>query len=95
MINTRILVHEFDYVTPGTLQEALQLVAVRYEGQQHFILFDNIATLLRFFEEKHVVRFFKEQGRRMAGLGIFGIYLVPEGAVALNWLDSLKRFNWR
>jgi len=26
MINTRILVHEFDYVTPGTLQEALQLV---------------------------------------------------------------------
>ncbi len=75
------------------VDEALQMVAVRYEGQRHFVLFDNIASLLPMFSEKEVVRYFKGQGRRMEELGILGIFMVAEGAMALNWVDRLRKFG--
>jgi hypothetical protein len=75
------------------VDEALQMVAVRYEGQRHFVLFDNIASLLPMFSEKEVVRYFKGQGRRMEELGILGIFMVAEGAMALSWVDRLRKFG--
>ena len=75
------------------MDEALEQVAVRYEGQRHFILVDNLSTLKGLFPEKRIVRFFKEQGKRMAELDMFGIYMVPDGTMVVNWTDHLRRFR--
>jgi hypothetical protein len=70
---------------------ALQSVAIRYEGQHHFVLFDNVASLLHYFPEKDILAFLKDLGRRMIGLNIYGIYLVPEGSMAIGWIEKLQK----
>ena len=74
------------------VDDALQRCAERFEGQLHFVLYDNISALLDVFEEKRIVKYFKDQGQRMIRLHMYGIYIVPEGSMAIDWMDRLKRF---
>ena len=68
----------------------LQRVAELYEGEQHFIFFDNVAAFQSYISDHKIRKFITGFTDELQKLNLYGFFMVPKGTINVSLRDTLQ-----
>lgn len=70
----------------------LQKVAELYEGEHHFIFFDNIASFQNYTTDREIKKFIKGFANDLQKLNLYGFFMVPKGVINITLRQAMQNF---
>jgi hypothetical protein len=89
--NITYLYNNFNFnMLRDSIEINLQKVAELYDGEQHFIFFDNIAAFQNFCSDSEIKNFFKSFANDLEKLNLFGFFMIPKGSINITLRHFLQ-----
>ena len=68
----------------------IQKIVEQYEGEHHFVFFDNIATFQNYTTNREIKKFITEFINDLQKLNLYGFFMIPKGSLKLTLLDTIQ-----
>jgi len=89
--NITYLQNNFNFIgLRDAIEMNLQKVVELYEGENHFIFFDNISAFQDFVTVREIKKFITSFAKDLRKLNLFGFFMVPKGTINVSLRDSLQ-----